>query len=80
VISDSKQSFFAWLFYDSAALLSYCPDSVHPPVPEICRWIPGNTVPLIQCSRISDSLGGEITDVIASAYLFAVSGAVEASF
>jgi len=47
VISDGKQSFFAWLFYDSAALLLFaviqCPASA----PEICRW-PGNPVPMIQ--------------------------------
>ena len=35
---------------------------------------------LIQCSRVSGSLGGEIADVIASPYLSAVFGAVEASF
>ena len=37
MISDSKQSFFAWLFYDSAALLPSCRESVRPPAPEICR-------------------------------------------
>jgi hypothetical protein len=36
VISDSKQSFFAWLFYDSAALLTYCPNQCDRP--EIYRW------------------------------------------
>jgi hypothetical protein len=39
-----------------------------------------NPVPMIWRRRVSRSLGDEIADVIASAYLFAVSGAVEANF
>ena len=42
--------------------------------------LPCNTVPMSRCSRVSGSLGAAIGDVIASAYLSAVFGAVEASF
>ena len=51
-----------------------------PPDPGIAAGTPCNPVPLIQGNRVSSSLGDEIADVIASAYLSAASGAVEASF
>src|SRR5437588_783827 len=66
----------------SAPLMPFpsCRDSVRPLAPEICCWDCLQHWSLDPCSRVSSSLGGEIADVIASAYLSAAAGVVQASF
>jgi hypothetical protein len=80
VISDSKQSFSHGCFATVQPCYPLAVIQCARPPRKFAAGTPCNTVPLIRCSRVSGSLGGKIADVIASAYLSAASGAVEASF